>query len=333
MAESWKDSQDEEQSDQVIRSGIRLLNRKEYQKQFEKYTKEKANVLFGIGEAYLSLENYSEAETYLKESVQENEDNPEGYRDLAIVQICLNKKGQAESSMEMAVEKGISKEDASLIQAELAVQEQRYEEAWQYGMEAAKSNDTQMVLRAAGILLDVEEKLGNAQECIDFLKHMAEQSRDLWKVIWLRKEGELCIRYSEENVGESQEEILQQAMQCYEIICETEYAELLDWYNLASVYDSRKMFSEEKQLLLDMKQKYPDEYEVCLRLSYVCYRVESNTSAKIRDYGQAWKYYQEACKICESQGIPLESDVNMLQMKKMLEQMETKADEQELEDE
>ena len=333
MAESWKDSQDEEQADQVIRSGIRLLNRKEYQKQFEKYTKEKANVLFGIGEAYLSLENYSEAETYLKESVQENEDNPEGYRDLAIVQICLNKKGQAESSMEMAVEKGISKEDASLIQAELAVQEQRYEEAWQYGMEAAKSNDTQMVLRAAGILLDVEEKLGNTQECIDFLKHMAEQSRDLWKVIWLRKEGELCIRYSEENVGESQEEILQQAMQCYEIICETEYAELLDWYNLASVYDSRKMFSEEKQLLLDMKQKYPDEYEVCLRLSYVCYRVESNTSAKIRDYGQAWKYYQEACKICESQGIPLESDVNMLQMKKMLEQMETKADEQELEDE
>lgn len=333
MAESWKDSQDEEQADQVIRSGIRLLNRKEYQKQFEKYTKEKANVLFGIGEAYLSLENYSEAETYLKESVQENEDNPEGYRDLAIVQICLNKKGQAESSMEMAVEKGISKEDASLIQAELAVQEQRYEEAWQYGMEAAKSNDTQMVLRAAGILLDVEEKLGNTQECIDFLKHMAEQSRDLWKVIWLRKEGELCIRYSEENVGESQEEILQQAMQCYEIICETEYAELLDWYNLASVYDSRKMFSEEKQLLLDMKQKYPDEYEVCLRMSYVCYRVESNTSAKIRDYGQAWKYYQEACKICESQGIPLESDVNMLQMKKMLEQMETKADEQELEDE
>lgn len=82
-----------------------------------------------------------------------------------------------------------------------------------------------------------------------------------------------------------------------------------------------------------MKQKYPDEYEVCLRLSNVCYRVESNTSVKIRDYGQAWKYYQEACKICENQGISPDSDVNMLQMKKVLEQLETKPDGQELEDE
>lgn len=154
MAESWKESQEEEQADQMIRSGIRLLNRKEYQKQFKKYTREKANVLFGIGEAYLSLENYSEAETFLRESLQENDDNPEGYRDLAIAQICLNKMGQAESSMNLAVEKGLPKEDASMIQAELAMQEQRYEEAWQYGMEAAKSSDTQMVLRAAGILLD-----------------------------------------------------------------------------------------------------------------------------------------------------------------------------------
>lgn len=333
MAESWKESQEEEQADQMIRSGIRLLNRKEYQKQFKKYTREKANVLFGIGEAYLSLENYSEAETFLRESLQENDDNPEGYRDLAIAQICLNKMGQAESSMNLAVEKGLPKEDASMIQAELAMQEQRYEEAWQYGMEAAKSSDTQMVLRAAGILLDVEEKLGNTRECIDFLQHMAEQSRDLWKVIWLRKEGELCVRYSEENSGKNQEEMFQQAMQRYEIICETAYAELLDWYNLASVYDSCQMFSKEKEILLDMKQKYPDEYEVCLRLSNVCYRVESNTSVKIRDYGQAWKYYQEACKICENQGISPDSDVNMLQMKKVLEQLETKPDGQELEDE
>lgn len=328
MTESWKDTQDEEQAEQIIRSGIHLLNQKEYQKQFEKYTKEKANVLFGIGEAYLSQENYSEAETFLKESVQENGDNPEGYRDLAIAQICQNKMGQAESSMDTAVEKGIAKEDAALIQAELAVQEQRYEDAWQYAIEAVESKDTQMVLRTASILLDVEENLGNTRECIDFLNQMADQSRGLMKVIWLRKEGELCIRYPEQNT----DELLKQAMDCYEVICETEYAQLVDEYNLASIYDSLKMFSEEKTLLLHMKEKYSDEYEICLRLSYVCYRIESNKSAKIRDYRQVQEYYQEACKICESQGMNPGNDVNMLQMESILEQVEeqlTKASEEE----
>lgn len=315
--EAWGGTQSQEEAQTLAGDGIRILNQSDYKKQFEKYTREKANVLYGVGQAFLAQEDYRQADRYLEEALKYDDENPGICRDLAIVQARRGKTDRAAVFMEGAVENGLAPEDGALLQAEIAMENEDYETAWQFALEAAGSGDQVMAMRAAGLLVEAEEQLGNTEECIRFLQQMADQSEGVRKNLWLRKEGELCIKAAAEGGSGG----LTQAAGCYETIRESGYAQLTDLYNLAAVYSDLGRTGEEKELLLDMAEDYPDEYEIYLRLAYVSYRIQNSTSIKIRDYSVVQKYYREACRICGEQGVSPQDDVTMLQMEEILSQL------------
>lgn len=118
-----------------------------------------------------------------------------------------------------------------------------------------------------------------------------------------------------------EKEYLQQAVSCLETVRSEGYAQLTDLYNLAATYDSLERLAEEKELLLEMEKKYPEEYEVCIRLAYVCYRMENDRTMKTNDYKDVEKYYEKALRICERQGIRWEEEVSVLQMQEIIDQL------------
>lgn len=313
----WESTQDEEEADTLVAEGIRLLNQSDYSKKFKNYTQEKANVLYGIGQASLYLEDYWQAEKYLEEALTLNRSNPVFYRDLAITQTHLGNMEEAEDTMNLAMYYGLSTAEGNLIQAEIAMEKKEYEKVWQCAQEAAGSEDVSIVVRASQLVLEAGERIGATDECIQFIRQMSEQADGAWKNIWLRKAGELCMK----STGDDRKRYLEEAVNCFETIRTGGYAQLTDLYNLVSAYNELERLDDEKCLLEDMAREYPDEYEVFLQMAYVIYRMQNNTPVKIRTYDSVLEYYEKACHICEEKGIRRESDTNMLQMEEIISQL------------
>lgn len=115
---------------------------------------------------------------------------------------------------------------------------------------------------------------------------------------------------------------VENAIYCYQSIQNSGLAQLTDLYNLAFLYDEEGRFSECKQLLLSMRKQYPEEYEIAIRLSYINYRMENDKAVRLRDYTLVKQYYEEAEKICRSKEISISEDVNMVQMKYIIEELQ-----------
>lgn len=316
-AEAWSGQTEEEQAAVVVTDGIRFLNNSEYHTLLEEYPVQKANVLYAVGQASLFQEDNEQAEKYLKEALRYDKSNADIYRDLALSQIAQGKLNLAQESMEEALVQGLSRRDGALIQAEIAMAKKEYDSAYTLGCEAAKSDDSQIALRAACLVLDSCEMVGNMEDGIAFLQSMAESAEGIRKEIWLRKEGELCIRAAEKG----EEGFLRKAADCYEELSAGGYAQLSDLYNLASVYNSLGDLEKGKKLLLEMAEEYPKEYKVYLQLSYICYRQQNNSGTAQRDYAQVQKYYRKARTLCEEQGKNPDQDMDMVQMKEIVEQL------------
>lgn len=315
--EKWQDTQDESEADALISDGMRLLNQSDYRKQFKNFMQEKANVLYGIGQASLCQEDFWQAEKYLEKALALNHTNSVFYRDLAIAQTHLGEIETAENTMNMAMYYGLSEMEGNLIQAEIAMEQGEYEKVWQCAQKAAESEDGSIVVRAVCLALEAGEKMGTADECIPFIRQIAEQSEGAWKNLLLRKTGELCLQ----SEGNEKEQYLEEAVRCLETLRVSGYAQLTDLYNLVSAYNSLEKFEEEKSLLEGMAEEYPNEYEIFLQMAYVSYRIQNDTPAKLRVYDQVLEYYENACRICKNRGIAVENDANMLQMEEIIRQL------------
>ena len=120
---------------------------------------------------------------------------------------------------------------------------------------------------------------------------------------------------------EGKKEYFERAMTCFEKLLNEGDAQLTDLYNLASVYDSLEKLEEEKDLLLEMEKKYPQEYKIYIRLAYVCYRMENDRTVKTNNYKEVENYYKKAVRLCEQQGVAIEKEVSILQIKEIVEQL------------
>ena len=315
--EEWEAFPESGETQSLEKEGIQLLNNNDYRKYFLDYPEEKVRILYGVSCISMFSENYSQAEKYLEEALRYEETNPLLYRNLALIQVHLGELSQAENTMKKALARGLSRADGMLIQAEIALQDGQYDHAWKYGWEAAESEDQEILIRVSGVLMEAGEELGKTEECIQFLQRMGEQSHGLWKNIWLRKEGELCMKVGEKG----KKEYFERAMTCFEKLLNEGDAQLTDLYNLASVYDSLEKLEEEKDLLLEMEKKYPQEYKIYIRLAYVCYRMENDRTVKTNNYKEVENYYKKAVRLCEQQGVAIEKEVSILQIKEIVEQL------------
>lgn len=317
---------DRENARQVLRDGISFLNADTYKRKFEDYWEARSNVLYGVAQASMHLEDYNQAMSYLEEALIYNPEDASICRDLIIAKIRC---GEKDIMLEDGLQIGMDTCEIDLIEAEAAYASDDFERAYDKAVLAAESamvshgeNRQEMMQRSALLAVDSAERCGKVFECIDFSSKMAGASGRFDRIFWLRKAGELCAR--EIDAGEINKAYIEQGISCYEEIQESGYVQLTDLYNLAFLYEADGQLIECRDFLERMYKEYPKEYEIALRLSSVYYQIENNKAVSKRDYNQTAYYFDIAKQICKSNGMDWTSDSAMVQMNDIIERLREK---------
>ncbi len=282
---------------------------------FSDYPVDRANVLYAVGSAFLRTGDPAGAVDYFETALNDVTDNGAIYRDLAIAYAEGGDRSGAEWALGKARVCGVSQEELDLIRAEIAYTESDYAAAYDYGCMAAESADAGIYSRAALIAVDSAQKAGRLLDCMDFSMAMAGKVDRFTRIFWLREGCEACVRAMDE--GEVPQDSQRQAIAAYEEIVDSGMASLTDGYNLAYLYEAADQLTKCRDWLLEMRKLYPDAYEVCLRLSYISYRMENQDGPG--DYTQAMLYFEKAKDLCEADGTDWKSDAQMVQMSGIIE--------------
>ncbi len=307
----------EEEAEAILAEGRKLLNEDRFRGMLQNSPQEKADILYGNAQAAMKLEQYGEGQDYLEEAVKLTPDNPDMWRDLAVCQAGQGMSRSAADSMEKAEQLGTSPEDAMLVKAQIAWQEQDVSGAYQMAAEAAKSQDASVSEQAAVLAVQASSQLGNREECIRLLQEITENRVGNQKIFWLRKIGELSLQCA----MDGQEELLDTAWGAYEQIRQSGYAQFNDLYNLAAAYELGERLEDSRRLLEEMTVRYPQEYQVPLRLAYVIYLTENKKSVRLQDYTAVDKYYQQARSLLSEAGQDPDGDSGIVQMGEIIRQL------------
>lgn len=307
----------EEEAEAILAEGRKLLNEDRFRGMLQNSPQEKADILYGNAQAAMKLEQYVEGQDYLEEAVKLTPDNPDMWRDLAVCQAGQGMSRSAADSMEKAEQLGTSPEDAMLVKAQIAWQEQDVSGAYQMAAEAAKSQDASVSEQAAVLAVQASSQLGNREECIRLLQEITENRVGNQKIFWLRKIGELSLQCA----MDGQEELLDTAWGAYEQIRQSGYAQFNDLYNLAAAYELGERLEDSRRLLEEMTVRYPQEYQVPLRLAYVIYLTENKKSVRLQDYTAVDKYYQQARSLLSEAGQDPDGDSGIVQMGEIIRQL------------
>ena len=111
----------------MISRGTSLLNNRSYGSVW-KQGDEKGEVFYLIGNSYYNLENYEAASEYFTYALEENPDNMIYYRDGAIAAVKAGDETEAKYLLECAGERGMDNVQINLIRANLAAEEEDWEE-------------------------------------------------------------------------------------------------------------------------------------------------------------------------------------------------------------
>lgn len=314
---SAEDERAYDEAENIVTEGIHLLNQSDYVRLFEKNSDQKSEVLYRMGQASIVMENYNQAKTYLEEALEYESERAVIYRDLAVVQAKRGKIRAAKDNLKQAMELGLGDSEGLLLMTEISMAQEDYESAWEYAGKAASSRNEEIAERASYYIVQIGEQLGNTAECISFLENQKIQSNGIMQYLWVRKLGELYFDLYEDGT----KAYLTNALQCYEELYTGGYAQLNDLYNLVSCYMESDALRKAEEILLVMKDDYPDEYKIPMRLAYVCFRKESEKLSGTRNYKSVERYYEKAKELCNKKAISWKSDTNMLQLEEMIRQL------------
>ena len=292
--------------------GIAILNTKKYQKYLKRDSQRKEEVLYAAAKAALFLEYFDQAEDLLQEAVNCDEENAELYRDLAITEASLGDYEQAENYLREAKKRNLKEEDVSLIRAEIDLLQGDVQTAYFMAEKVLENTSDDLMFHAVHVFLQAAQESGHMEEGISFLQQKAESMPVSSQVFWLRSAARMALQMNEtEDAGE-----------CLEKIAETGLVLLEDRYNLDAVYEEQQNWDKSIKILEKITEEYKTEYRACIRLAYVNYQWNNDRRPADRTYKQVFLWYEKAKEIMEQSGIDEEKDADMVQLKKIISQLE-----------
>lgn len=310
--EEWEYlSQEETETRDLYEEGIRILNTDNYQKYFKKDQVSQAELLYATGNCALYLEEYEEAVQLLEDAVDIDEDNPDLYRDLALARAGENDVEEAEWNLRMAKRLGATEADVSLIQAEISHMYGENQKAYEMAQEALQKAPADMMGHAVSTYLLTAEACGHTKESITYLVSHAAEMADSTRIYWLRRAAQEALKTGDTKTAES----------CLEEVINSRIVLIEDLYNLDSVYEKEGAWDKSMKILKQMKNEYPGEYTVYIRLAYVFYRFNNDRRPADRSYREVFSCYEKARELMKEKGVKTESEPDMVQLEAIITQL------------
>lgn len=289
--------------DTVIDRGINLLNNEKYEGVMERRKEKKADILYMVANSYFEQDDYKHASDFYEEAVEYNQENPEYFRDYAIALARQGKTEEAQEILDQAVELGLEQDHIYLVQAEISAGKQDYGTALENFQNAVDTTENAYLRTRAYLLASrVYREMGDVQGELEMLRNARERADAGQEKAVTRALGAACMRaYNQETGQQEKLSLLEESLNCYLALVNGSQPLFQDRMNLAVLYEMAGNYQESERQLLTMKELYPDDYRVYMRLALLYCSVEGQKPEKERNYslveenyGLAQQYYQKA---------------------------------------
>lgn len=272
-----------------------------------------SDLYFILANCYFELEQYDHAIADYRSAIKRNGDNPEYYRDYVIALVRADQIEKAEAVLQTAKEKGISSIDLFLIDGELQLAKENYEEAETALMECIQQADDDYVRMRAYVICD---KVYRAQ----YEKAADEEE----KAVFLVKSGNLLeearTRVEMENQLLIYERLAQTYIDLEELKSEKKYGEdaigvlseiikhgwgtYLTYNNMAILYQKIGDLDMAAEVLEQMKSMDENNYVAYKRLAFLEVEKQNRKKNQERSYSDFSAYYDKAKDLYTEAAVP-----------------------------
>lgn len=297
--QAFYESSVEEENENTISMGMEILNTKKYHKILEENPEDKAQILYSIGNAYFSGEDYQNAQAYYQEATAEDAQSVY-YRDQVAAQVKAGDLKGAQRTLEEAKRQGFHDEELSLAEQETAYAGQDMEKTEQMAQELSKSSKSDIAGYSCLLGAKACRELGQYDKQAEYLEKAYRLGNDKR---CLRELGSTYLEAAQ-SAGGKASQYLKRAEECYEKLQKSYAVSYRDQMNLAIIKERLGEYKASEKILKGLKDQYTEEYEIYMHLAYVCVKQEEKLPEDKRDYTKAEGYYQKASQRYQKAGSP-----------------------------
>lgn len=285
---------------------LKAMLKEKSDKAFKANEQSIGDIFYLIGNAYYELGKYSDAVDFFEQALEVNTKNSDYYRDYAIALAKLGKKDEALEQLSNAEELGLADDSTYLVKGQIAILEEDYKKAaknFKESMEHAESE--QIFKRAMFLCSESYNALGGSY--IDKNIEMLNKYRDSFgETGSLMVKEYLAIAYMKK--AEDEPEYNEKALEQFKDIVDAGYSSFQTQENMAIIYENLGRYEEAVNVLFQLADQYPNNYEVYKDLAFLEIYSQGDKDVSLRDYHNFEKYYSQAKSLCEQ----LDDEMEML---------------------
>ena len=251
-------------------------------------------IQYVLGSCYYQLEEYPKALQAYQLAAYFCPEEPAYCRDLAVCCARLGYSGQAQEALNLLSQLAPAGGDSALAAGEIAYFDGRYEEALTLLQEALRlSEDTEVIRRASLQAAQCCQQLGWVQEEVALLRSAVGRLGVSDNGAQLQVLAEALMRQAAAEPAQ-QRSCWEEALSCLQELMARGQATFAVRQNAALVLEYLDRFDEAEEVLLQMRQDFPQDYRPPMRLALLYIDRESQKEAGQRDYTAAKQQYDAA---------------------------------------
>lgn len=260
------------------------------------------DILYILGTAYFENKNYEMASAKFSRAVEVNPNETQYTRDLAVSLARLGKLDEASEVLENLKHKGTAEEVTWYVSGEILAAQKRFKEAvdsFEKSLSLAKDES----LKEKAIIAIAETYKNNRNEigpdAIDKEIAVLEKGNSIIKeknnLIITEMLGEAYFHKASIS-EEKKEEYYQKSVSAFQLLLSSGYQRPYIYRNIAILYQQMNDFSKSEEMLLKMKNLYPQDYTCYMQLALLYADIESRKDNTSRNYERTYDNYQLALK-------------------------------------
>ena len=303
--------------DDCVKKGKEYINTPDFYLKTESDKVAMGNIYYIVGSACYETEEYVAAKDLFEMAIRENQSNALYYRDYAI---CLAKSGESQKALEqieIGVKLGLKEDSLFMVKGEIALNQDEKQEAIENFSKCLEiTNDSNMKVRAVLCCVNLYRKEGNENldKEIQLLESYREEQNTASNLVITEYLAQSYTRKASVD-KENANAYYQSALNLFMEIYDNGYVTYQIQENIAIIYESMGELEQAENWLMQMKESYPQRYEVYKRLAYLEADKQQKKSNESRNYKQMKKYYEQSIKLYseELQDMEMQMLMNMME--------------------
>ncbi|MCD7751935.1 MAG: protein kinase [Lachnospiraceae bacterium] len=273
-----------------------------------------ANIFYLMGNSYIELEDYANAAYCLKLAIVYDAGNGAYYRDYAVALARTGNITEAETALSQAVALGLGQDTIYMTRGEIAYAQGSYEESVSYLTDAMNvTQDSSLMKRAVVLCAKCYQAMGSdyLDEEITLLES-ASGSLGTQSTLQISEMLAECYAQKAQSSDEYSAEYYEKALSGFTALYESGYSTRQMMENIAILYQEMGSFDQAADMLLQMAEKYPDDYRTYKRLAFLEADIQQRLENSARDYSDFLAYYEKAAALYEAAGTTDDAEMQML---------------------